>query len=126
MRLLVTGIAIVYSVFFRSYDIPMHAIARELNTISVSDVDNLLVDSHPYGTLDGQIAQGEGILLKKVERGGNLTANSKLDNANDATVNLIERKYQALSQIAAASEEIAGTAKNARMKRTRTRQRHVH
>jgi COP9 signalosome complex subunit 2 len=97
--------------------ISLEAIARELNNIPVSDVENLLVSLILNGTLDGQIDQVEGVLLKKAERGGNSTANSKVDNDN-ATADLIELKYQALSQIAASLEEIAGTATNPRMRET--------
>jgi COP9 signalosome complex subunit 2 len=97
--------------------ISLEAIARELNNISISDVENLLVSLILNGSLDGQIDQVSGVLLKKAERGGTPAAMSNEQHAT-ATVelDLIELKFQALSQIATALEDIANTATNARMR----------
>lgn len=96
--------------------ISLDAISRELNNIPISDVENLLVSLILDGTLDGQIDQVSGVLLKKAERGGNsAVANSNMVNDNVVS-DLIELKYQALSQIALALEDIASTATNPRMR----------
>jgi COP9 signalosome complex subunit 2 len=95
--------------------ISLEAISTELNNIPISDVENLLVGLICDGSLDGQIDQVSGVLLKNSERGGNSTANCNGEN-DKVRSDLMELKYQALSHISSALEEIASTATNPRMR----------
>lgn len=97
--------------------ISLEAISKALNNIPVSDVENLLVGLILDGSLDGQIDQVTGVLLKKAERGGgggnnemNATTNSSSDNTS-----LTALKFEAMRQIVTALEDIAISTTNARM-----------
>ena len=97
--------------------ISLNAISRELNNIPVGDVENLLVGLILDDSLDGRIDQVSGVLLKKAEKGGGSSNNSDgTTGANaslaSANANLGALKFQALSQIAAALEEIASSTVN--------------
>eukprot|EP00537_Pseudo-nitzschia_pungens_P013711 CAMPEP_0172384860 /NCGR_PEP_ID=MMETSP1061-20121228/2574_1 /TAXON_ID=37318 /ORGANISM="Pseudo-nitzschia pungens, Strain cf. pungens" /LENGTH=526 /DNA_ID=CAMNT_0013113641 /DNA_START=120 /DNA_END=1700 /DNA_ORIENTATION=- len=98
--------------------ISLEAISRELNNIPVSDVENLLVGLILDGSLDGRLDQVSGVLLKKAEKGGSGSSSSNNDtrpksaSANDSLVAL---KFEAMSQIAAALEQIASSTANSRM-----------
>jgi len=87
--------------------ISLEAIAKALNNIPVSDVENLLVGLILDGSLDGQIDQVTGVLLKNAERD---ETNSSSNNAS-----LMALKFEVMSQIASAFEDIATSTTNARM-----------
>ena len=99
--------------------ISLEAIARELNDIPVASVENLLVGLILDGTLDGQIDQVDGVLLKKAERGGgesNSTQNSKRVTKAQAEHDLITAKYDAMNQLSKALDGISTSVNSARMK----------
>jgi hypothetical protein len=95
--------------------ISLQAISRELNNISIAEVENLLVGLILDGTLDGRIDQVSGVLLKKAERGTGDSAALNKDSA-ETLPDLASLKYEALSQIATALEGIAIVTTNPRMK----------
>ena len=97
--------------------ISLQAIAEELNNIPVEDVENLLVGLILDNSLDGQIDQVSGILLKKAEHGGGSTNNSTSERASStsASANFATLKYEAMSQIASALEDIASSTANSSM-----------
>ena len=99
--------------------ISLEAISKELNNISIEDVENLLVGLILDGTLDGRIDQVSGTLLKKAERGGGETktgSSSMSSQMDSATTDLAAMKFAAMSQIAVALENIGASAANPRMK----------
>jgi COP9 signalosome complex subunit 2 len=106
--------------------ISLSAIARELNDIPVADVENLLVGLILDGTLDGQIDQVSGVLLKKAERGsgGSNDASNSMsqaqglgaNNADPTEEDLIALKYEAMNKLANALDNIASSVTSARMK----------
>lgn len=99
--------------------ISLEAIARELNDIPVASVENLLVGLILDGTLDGQIDQVDGVLLKQAERGGgesNSTQNSKRVTKAQAEQDLITAKYDAMNQLSKALDGISTSVNSARMK----------
>ncbi|KAL3925178.1 MAG: hypothetical protein SGILL_000586 [Bacillariaceae sp.] len=99
--------------------ISLIAISKELNNMSIEDVENLLVGLILDGTLDGKIDQVSGVLLKKAERGaGESTTGSSSHQleAAKAQPDLLAMKFQAMSQIAAALENIGSHTSNQRMK----------
>jgi COP9 signalosome complex subunit 2 len=99
--------------------ISLAAISKELNNISIEDVENLLVGLILDGTLDGKIDQVSGNLLKTAERGTGETSTStstrQMENAK-VQPDLTAMKFEAMSQIAAALEKIGSNAANPRMK----------
>eukprot|EP00536_Pseudo-nitzschia_multiseries_P018403 jgi/Psemu1/248713/estExt_Genewise1.C_24810004 len=99
--------------------ISLDAISRELNNIPVSDVENLLVGLILDGSLDGRLDQVSGLLLKKAEKGGSGSSNNDargtVANSASSNVSLVSLKFEAMSQIAAALEEIASSTANSRM-----------
>lgn len=98
--------------------ISLEAISRELNNIPVEDVENLLVGLILDGSLDGRIDQVSGVLLKKAEQGGgssNTSAPGTNATAASANASLVALKFEAMSQIASALEEIASSTANSRM-----------
>jgi len=98
--------------------ISLQAIAEELNNIPVEDVENLLVGLILDNSLDGQIDQVSGILLKNAEHGGGGTNNSSTSestNPSSTNASLASLKFEAMSHIAAALEDIASTTANSRM-----------
>lgn len=99
--------------------ISLDAISRELNNIPVSDVENLLVGLILDGSLDGRLDQVSGLLLKKAEKGGSGSSNNDargtVANSASSNVSLVALKFEAMSQIAAALEEIASSTANSRM-----------
>jgi COP9 signalosome complex subunit 2 len=95
--------------------ISLEAIAKELNNIPVGDVENLLVGLILDGSLDGQIDQVTGVLLKKAERGGGGGGNNETSAAGTASSDLVALKFEAMSQIASALEDIAISTANGRM-----------
>lgn len=102
--------------------ISLLAIAKELNDITVGDVENLLVGLILDGTLNGQIDQVSGVLLKKAERG--MPGANDASNATSNTVgamaqtelDLVAQKYEAMNQLSDALNAIAATVTSARMK----------
>lgn len=103
--------------------ISLTAIARELNDIPVPDVESLLVSLILDGTLDGQIDQVSGVLLKKAERG--IVGANDASNANQnkgrvtkaqTEADLADQKYSAMEQLANALDDISSSVTSARMK----------
>jgi len=98
--------------------ISLQAIAEELNNIPVESVENLLVGLILNNSLDGQIDQVSGILLKNAEHGGGGTNNSLTrESANPSSTNasLATLKFEAMAHIALALEDIASSTANAKM-----------
>ena len=93
--------------------ISLEAISRELNNIPVGDVENLLVGLILDGSLDGRIDQVSNVLLKKAEQGGGTSAAA--NSASSSSASLVALKFEAMSQIASALEEIASSTANSRM-----------
>jgi COP9 signalosome complex subunit 2 len=113
--------------------ISLSAIARELNDIPVSDVENLLVSLILDGTLDGQIDQVSGVLVKKAERGmsGAKDASNPNQNKGRATKaqteeDMVAAKYEAMNQLAKALDGIATSVTSARMKESTPMRGMVH
>jgi COP9 signalosome complex subunit 2 len=103
--------------------ISLSAIAKELNDIPVSDVENLLVSLILDGTLDGQIDQVSGVLLKKAERGTSGANDASNSNQNkgrvtkaQAEADLVVQKFEAMNQLSKALDDIAASVTSARMK----------
>jgi COP9 signalosome complex subunit 2 len=103
--------------------ISLPAIAKELNDIPVVDVENLLVGLILDGTLDGQIDQVSGVLLKKAERGiagandaSNADKNKGVATQAQTDADLVVQKYEAMNQITMALEDIGASVTSARMK----------
>lgn len=90
--------------------ISLQAIAKELNDIDVQDVEKLLVSLILDKTLDGEIDQVEGVLLKKAESGTSSTQNTK------GRSSLIAQKCEALDEMAAALEKLSNTIASTRIK----------
>ena len=109
--------------------ISLPAIAKELNDIPVEDVENLLVGLILDGTLDGQIDQVQGVLLKKAEKGPPPSTDGSASttvasggrgtgmdrSAMDPEI-LLKLKYEALQKMATALDDIAVNVTSARMK----------
>mmetsp|Transcript_9161 Transcript_9161/g.22458 ORF Transcript_9161/g.22458 Transcript_9161/m.22458 type:complete len:522 (-) Transcript_9161:1302-2867(-) len=97
--------------------ISLQAIAEELNNIPIEDVENLLVGLILDNSLDGQIDQVSGILLKKAEQGRNGTNNPTSERASppSASSSFATLKYEAMSQIASELEDIASSTANSSM-----------
>lgn len=107
--------------------ISLTAIAKELNDIPVVDVENLLVGLILDGTLDGQIDQVHGVLLKKAEKGPPPSSDGSTSTTVASTGRGIGRaamdreytlklKYDAIQKISAALDDIAINITSARMK----------
>jgi len=103
--------------------ISLSAISKELNDIPVNDVENLLVSLILDGTLDGQIDQVAGVLLKKAERGSSGAKDAS--NANhgkgrttksQTEADLLALKYEVMNQLVKGLDDIAGQVTSARMK----------
>jgi len=94
--------------------ISLQAIAEELNHIPVEDVENLLVGLILDNSLDGKIDQVDRILLKTAEHSGksSSSSNNKTATANASVASL---KFEAMSQIATALEDLASSTANSRM-----------
>jgi COP9 signalosome complex subunit 2 len=103
--------------------ISLQAISKELNNIPIGDVENLLVSIILDGTLEGQIDQVAGVLLKKAERGGGNETADSLNRAKDAAKaqpDLVSLKFEAMSQITSALQDIASATTNTKMQETVT------
>ena len=103
--------------------ISLVAIAKELNDIPTEDVENLLVGLILDGTIDGQIDQVSGVLLKKAERGiagandaSNSDKNKGVASQAQTDADLVVEKYQAMQSIANALGAIGESVTSARMK----------
>lgn len=108
--------------------ISLPAIAKELNDIPVADVENLLVGLILDGTLEGQIDQVHGVLLKKAEKGPPPSTDGSASTTVASTGkvgffgksmdpdDMLMQKYQAMQQLAFALDEIAVNVTSARMK----------
>lgn len=106
--------------------ISLPAIAKELNDIPVEDVESLLVSLILDGTLEGQLDQVNGVLLKKAERGPPAASNGgnssvgvvqSKTNINNLTGEEVRGKiYEAMMNLSTKLEDIATNATNARMK----------
>ncbi len=106
--------------------ISLPAIAKELNDIPVPDVENLLVGLILDGTLEGQIDQVNGVLLKKAEKGPPPSSDGSTTNTMAARVGssgapidpeeLQRKKYQAMQQLANVLDAISINVTSARMK----------
>jgi COP9 signalosome complex subunit 2 len=99
--------------------ISLSVIARELNDIPVADVENLLVSLILDGTLDGEIDQVNGVLLKKAERsiiGSNSNQNKGRAIQTPSEEALATAKYDAMNQLTRALDRIAASITSARMK----------
>ena len=101
--------------------ISLQAIAEELNNIPVEDVENLLVGLILDNSLDGKIDQVSGILLKNAEHGGrgptnaSATTSGSSNPSSSTNASVASLKFEAMSQIAAALEDIATSTANSRM-----------
>jgi len=95
--------------------ISLQAIAEELNNIPVEDVENLLVGLILDNSLDGRIDQVSGILLKNAEGGSSNTSAGETSNPSSTSASLATLKFEAMSHIAAALEDIASSTANSRM-----------
>jgi COP9 signalosome complex subunit 2 len=95
--------------------ISLQAIAEELNNIPVEDVENLLVGLILDNSLDGRIDQVSGILLKNAEGGTSNTSAGETHNPSSTSASLATLKFEAMSHIAAALEDIASSTANSRM-----------
>lgn len=93
--------------------ISLQAIAEELNNIPVEEVENLLVGLILDNSLDGRIDQVSGILLKNAESGGGNTAKTSSKPSTNETIASL--KFDAMSRIASALEDIASSTANSRM-----------
>ena len=92
--------------------ISLQAIAKELNDIDVRDVENLLVSLILDGTLDGEIDQVEGVLLKRADRG---SATSTASRGKEGR-SLVMQKCDALDEMADALEKLSTTIASTRFK----------
>mmetsp|Transcript_32321 Transcript_32321/g.78604 ORF Transcript_32321/g.78604 Transcript_32321/m.78604 type:complete len:503 (-) Transcript_32321:674-2182(-) len=104
--------------------ISLSAIAQELNNIPVEDVEMLLVSLILDGTLDGQIDQVAGVLVKKAERGNGKSSDQATTAQTEEDV--VKAKYAAMNQLAKALESISGTVTSARMKESTPMRGMVH
>jgi len=95
--------------------ISLEAIAKELNNIPIDDVENLLVGLILDGSLDGQIDQVTGVLLKKAEQGGGNDTSTSTSENDSSRASLVALKFEAMTQIASSLEDIASSTTNARM-----------
>ncbi len=93
--------------------ISLQAIAEELNNIPVEDVENLLVGLILDNSLDGRIDQVSGILLKKAEQGS--TGGAAASKTSNSSASIATLKFEAMSQIATAFENLASSTANSRM-----------
>jgi len=93
--------------------ISLAALSRELNDIPVHDVENLLVRLILDGTLEGQIDQINGVLLKRAEKGPlPLSDGGVSPDADD----LIKKQHEVMYQLINSLDEIAMNVTSARMK----------
>lgn len=115
--------------------ISLSAIAKELNDIAVSDVENLLVSLILDGRLDGRIDQVSGVLLKKAERGVPASAAATMSGTDASSSELVQTdfkadltiaKYEVMNQLADALDAISVSVTNARMKDSPSMRGMVH
>lgn len=109
--------------------ISLAAISKELNDIPVADVESLLVSLILDGTLEGQIDQVTGVLLKKGERGVAAETNDQKQERLSLVRNaqsLEAQKCDAMEQLAQALENLSTTLTSARMKESHHMRSMVH
>ena len=104
--------------------ISLSAIAQELNNIPVEDVEMLLVSLILDGTLEGQIDQVAGVLMKKAERGSGKSSDQGATAQSEEEV--VKAKYIAMTQLAKSIESISISVTSARMKESAPMRGMVH
>jgi COP9 signalosome complex subunit 2 len=91
--------------------ISLQAIAKELNDISVQDVETLLVSLILDKKLDGSIDQVDGVLIKKAEKGLADGSGKELGSKS-----ILVLKCEALDEMADALEKLSNSIASTRIK----------